>query len=280
MTMGIDDRIIRTGSADSSFLLSSSDILHPGRANISKEELREKLGSLYKAVKDQISVFGLRTQFGGGKTTGFALVYDSPEAMKKFEPRYRLIRVGLATKIEKASRQQRAYIRYFCLPSGWRPRVYVAWNVERHCGHGIIQEPTADITLRLQASSARTARRRCGVLRRSRVPRRRRTKGRAISKTTTRYPVGVVCHPQRRRRPVCSYRHGSGPRGRETKKERETWGIQELGRKLSGPSSGRRPLVHYVHPRHWLFLHPLSYLARFLECRMGNIKLLFSEYEA
>jgi len=88
-----------------------SDILHPNRANISKEELREKLGSLYKAQKDQISVFGLRTQFGGGKTTGFALVYDSPEAMKKFEPQYRLVRVGLATKVERASRQQRAYIR-------------------------------------------------------------------------------------------------------------------------------------------------------------------------
>ncbi|GKT44813.1 40S ribosomal protein S24 [Colletotrichum spaethianum] len=83
------------------------DILHPGRANISKDELREKLGSLYKATKDQINVFGLRTQFGGGKTTGFALVYDSPEAMKKFEPHYRLVRVGMANKIEKASRQQR-----------------------------------------------------------------------------------------------------------------------------------------------------------------------------
>ncbi|GJC98832.1 40S ribosomal protein S24 [Colletotrichum higginsianum] len=84
-----------------------ADILHPGRANISKDELREKLGSLYKATKDQINVFGLRTQFGGGKTTGFALVYDSPEAMKKFEPHYRLVRVGFANKIEKASRQQR-----------------------------------------------------------------------------------------------------------------------------------------------------------------------------
>ncbi|KAI5457466.1 ribosomal protein L23/L15e core domain-containing protein [Mariannaea sp. PMI_226] len=83
------------------------DILHPNRANISKDELREKLGALYKAQKDQISVFGLRTQFGGGKTTGFALVYDSPEAMKKFEPQYRLVRVGLATKAERASRQQR-----------------------------------------------------------------------------------------------------------------------------------------------------------------------------
>ncbi|KAJ4307711.1 hypothetical protein N0V84_012540 [Fusarium piperis] len=83
------------------------DILHPNRANISKDELREKIGGLYKAQKDQISVFGLRTQYGGGKTTGFALVYDSPEAMKKFEPQYRLVRVGLATKAERASRQQR-----------------------------------------------------------------------------------------------------------------------------------------------------------------------------
>ncbi|KAI2465409.1 putative 40S ribosomal protein S24 [Annulohypoxylon bovei var. microspora] len=83
------------------------DILHPGRANVSKDQLRDKLSGMYKAQKDQVSVFGLRTQFGGGKTTGFALVYDSPEAMKKFEPQYRLVRVGLATKRERASRQQR-----------------------------------------------------------------------------------------------------------------------------------------------------------------------------
>ncbi|RYP09647.1 hypothetical protein DL764_001189 [Monosporascus ibericus] len=84
-----------------------SDILHPGQTGISKEDLRERLSSLYKATAEQVNVFGLRTQFGGGKTTGFALVYDSPEAMKKFEPKYRLVRVGLATKDERASRQQR-----------------------------------------------------------------------------------------------------------------------------------------------------------------------------
>jgi len=65
------------------------------------------LSELYKANKDQVSCFGFRTQYGGGKSTGFALIYDSPEAMKQFEPRYRLIRYGQATKIEKASRQQR-----------------------------------------------------------------------------------------------------------------------------------------------------------------------------
>jgi len=62
---------------------------------------------MYKANKDQVNVFGLQTQYGGGKTTGFALVYDSPEALKKFEPHYRLVRVGFASKIEKPSRQQR-----------------------------------------------------------------------------------------------------------------------------------------------------------------------------
>jgi small subunit ribosomal protein S24e len=62
---------------------------------------------MYKANKDQVNVFGLQTQYGGGKTTGFALVYDSPEALKKFEPHYRLVRVGMASKIEKPSRQQR-----------------------------------------------------------------------------------------------------------------------------------------------------------------------------
>merc|ERR1711939_777057 len=40
----------------------------------------------------------MRTQYGGGKSTGFALIYDSVEAMKKFEPHYRLVRVGHATK--------------------------------------------------------------------------------------------------------------------------------------------------------------------------------------
>jgi hypothetical protein len=67
------------------------------------------LADLYKANKDQVSVFGFRTQFGGGKSTGFALVYDSHEALKKFEPHYRLVRIGAAAKIEKASRQQRTF---------------------------------------------------------------------------------------------------------------------------------------------------------------------------
>ena len=95
--------------ADSLLLIPYSDVLHPNRANVSKDELRGKLAEMYKAGKDQVSVFGFRTHYGGGKSTGFALLYDSVEALKKFEPHYRLVRIGQATKIEKASRQQSTF---------------------------------------------------------------------------------------------------------------------------------------------------------------------------
>jgi small subunit ribosomal protein S24e len=116
-----------------------SDVLHPNRANVSKDELRSKLSEMYKASKDQVSVFGFRTQFGGGKSTGFALLYDSAEALKKFEPHYRLVRIGQATKIEKASRQQRE--------STFRgAKVAKDWNTDRWVSsyRQAAQEPLED----------------------------------------------------------------------------------------------------------------------------------------
>jgi len=82
------------------------DVLHPTRANVSKDELRDKLAAMYKAPKDQVIVFGFRTQFGGGKSTGFALVYDTKESLK-FEPRHRLVRVGQAEPIKRGNRKLR-----------------------------------------------------------------------------------------------------------------------------------------------------------------------------
>ena len=69
------------------------DVLHPGLANVSKEQVAEKLAKMYKAEKETVFVFGFRTAFGGGKSTGFALIYDSLDSAKKFEPKYRLQRV-------------------------------------------------------------------------------------------------------------------------------------------------------------------------------------------
>jgi len=60
------------------------DVLHPGRPNVPKAELKEKLGKLYEVRDPQtIFVFGFRTQFGGGKSSGFGLICDSLEHAKK-----------------------------------------------------------------------------------------------------------------------------------------------------------------------------------------------------
>merc|ERR1711972_381260 len=62
------------------------DVLHPGKATVPKTEIREKLAKMYKTTPDVVFVFGFRTQFGGGKTTGFAMVYDSLDYAKKMSP--------------------------------------------------------------------------------------------------------------------------------------------------------------------------------------------------
>ena len=59
-----------------------------------KTEMREQLAKMYKTTSDVIVCFGFRTAFGGGKSTGFALIYDTLDFLKKNEPKYRLVRVG------------------------------------------------------------------------------------------------------------------------------------------------------------------------------------------
>jgi len=57
---------------------------------------------MYKAEPKLISLFGFRTKFGGGKSTGFCLVYDNETAFRKFEPQHRQIRNGFAERKEKS----------------------------------------------------------------------------------------------------------------------------------------------------------------------------------
>ena len=78
------------------------DILHPGRANVSKKELQEVVGGMYKADPKLTILFGFRTKFGGGKSTGFCLIYDNEEAFRKFEPKFRQIRQGFMEKKEQS----------------------------------------------------------------------------------------------------------------------------------------------------------------------------------
>lgn len=83
------------------------DVLHANRPTVSKQEVREKIARMYKTTPDHVFCFGFRTQFGGGKTTGFTLIYDTLDYAKKFEPRYRLVRNGLQDKKSRPARKQR-----------------------------------------------------------------------------------------------------------------------------------------------------------------------------
>merc|ERR1719153_697482 len=82
------------------------DVLHPGRATVPKTEIREKLAKMYKTTPDVIFCFGFQTQFGGGKSSGFGMIYDTLDYAKKFEPKHRLARHGLYEK-KRISRKQR-----------------------------------------------------------------------------------------------------------------------------------------------------------------------------
>jgi small subunit ribosomal protein S24e len=82
------------------------DVFHPGRPNVSRGDLAESLAESYKVPNPKnIVLFGFKTQFGGGKSTGFALIYDTFEDRKLVEPRYRFVRDGLEPKIEKSRKQ-------------------------------------------------------------------------------------------------------------------------------------------------------------------------------
>ena len=84
------------------------DVTHPNRANVPKNELRTALCKQYKVNDEKtVYVFGMRTAFGGQKSTGFALIYDTLEDALDAEPKYRLIRAGLKKKVSTSRKQRR-----------------------------------------------------------------------------------------------------------------------------------------------------------------------------
>jgi len=84
------------------------DVMHPGRSTVKKDDIRSALAKQFKVNDEKtVYVFGFKTAFGGGKSTGFALIYDTLEDALDTEPKYRLIRAGLKTKVQTSRKQRR-----------------------------------------------------------------------------------------------------------------------------------------------------------------------------
>merc|ERR1712110_1352807 len=82
------------------------EVIHYGLAGVSKKDLKEKLAKMYKVADPScILLFGFKVAYGGGRSTGFGMIY-SLTAAKKFEPKYRLTRFGMG-KAKTQARKQR-----------------------------------------------------------------------------------------------------------------------------------------------------------------------------
>tara|TARA_B110000285_G_C14918364_1_gene511340 strand:- start:389 stop:793 length:405 start_codon:yes stop_codon:yes gene_type:complete len=81
------------------------EIVHPDEANVSKAAIREKLATIFKTKAEAISVFGLHSKFGGGRSSGFALVYDNLDVRKQYDQKMFLKRDGLVGNRAKTRKQ-------------------------------------------------------------------------------------------------------------------------------------------------------------------------------
>ena len=72
------------------------DVLHPGRPNVPHSEIQKELAEKYRAKPNCVFTFGMKCSFGGGKSTGFGLIYDNEAKAMASEPQWRLVRVRAA----------------------------------------------------------------------------------------------------------------------------------------------------------------------------------------
>lgn len=70
-----------------------------------KAALKERLAKVFLRKPEDIALFGLHGKFGGGRSTGFALVYDSAESRKKYDAKTLLRRDGLWDGAKKNRKQ-------------------------------------------------------------------------------------------------------------------------------------------------------------------------------
>lgn len=81
------------------------EIIHPEQGNVSKALLKERLAVTFKGKVENIAIFGLHSKFGGGRSTGFACIYNSADDRKKYDQKSTLLRDGFITK-KKITRKQ------------------------------------------------------------------------------------------------------------------------------------------------------------------------------
>lgn len=82
------------------------ELIHPDQGSVSKTTIKEKLSKMFDSKPENIAVFGLHSKFGGGRSSGFACIYDDTDARKKYDTKRMLLRDKLRTTENKKGRKQ------------------------------------------------------------------------------------------------------------------------------------------------------------------------------
>ena len=83
------------------------ELIHPDQGTVSKAAIKAKLSTMFKTKDECIAIFGLKAKFGGGRSTGFALIYDSLDSRKKCDQKSLLLRDKVIEKAaDKKGRKQ------------------------------------------------------------------------------------------------------------------------------------------------------------------------------
>ena len=70
---------------------------------VTKAQLKEKLSKQLKTKEDCITIYGLSAKFGGGRSTGFALIYDNHDLLKKYDSKKQHRKVSHSSRIANFS---------------------------------------------------------------------------------------------------------------------------------------------------------------------------------
>lgn len=72
------------------------ELIHPESAGVKKSVIKTELAKKFKCQnqEDRIAVFGLKAKYGGGRSSGFATIYDDLDARKKYDTKPNLHRVS------------------------------------------------------------------------------------------------------------------------------------------------------------------------------------------
>ncbi len=81
------------------------DVYSPDFSSVSKKEVNDVVAKKFKVPVENVVIFGLKYKFGGGRATGFGLIYENKDSLIKFEPKHRLIKSKLIVKKESKGRR-------------------------------------------------------------------------------------------------------------------------------------------------------------------------------